>query len=176
MEHMAKKVKELGAGPKHRFTESEKKKIVAQIESGEFTAEEVKDKYSICSPRTLKSWIIQFAGNPDLDIRRKQQYKQSHRRQVAFEIAAGRLTSQEAARENKVGIVTIRIWMKEFKAETQTTAKKLPKRLPGEASTLQDAASQLKFLQLKVIALETMIDIAEKEFDIAIRKKSGTKQ
>ncbi len=125
---------------------------------------------------TLKTWIVRFAVDPDLDIRIKQQYDQSHRRQVAFGIASGKQTQQEAARENKVGIETIRVWIREFKAETLTTAKRLPKRLPGEASTLQDAASQLKSLQLKVIALETMIDIAEKQFDIDIRKKSGTKQ
>ena len=176
MEHMAKKVKELGSRSQHRFTESEKKKIVAQIERGELTAAEAKVKYDILSPRTLKTWVVRFASDPDLDIRIKQQYNQSHRRQVAFGIASGKQNQQEAARENKVGIETIRVWIREFKAETLTTAKRLPKRLPGEASTLQDAASQLKFLQLKVIALETMIDIAEKQFDIAIRKKSGTKQ
>jgi transposase-like protein len=176
MEHMVKKEKESGGLNSNQFTDTLKRKIVAQIESGELTAAEAKAKYQIGSPRTLKGWVIRFAANPDLDIRVKHQYKPSHRRQVAFEIAAGRLTLQQAARENKVGPDAIQLWTKEFKAETQSTAKKLPKRLSGETSTLQDAALQLKYLQLKVIALETMIDIAEKEFDIDIRKKSGTKQ
>ncbi|AXY73239.1 hypothetical protein D3H65_04280 [Paraflavitalea soli] len=176
MEHMAKKVKETGSFSHKRFTEIEKKKIIAQIENGELSAAEAKVKYNILSPRTLKTWIVRFASDPDLDIRLQQQYDRSHRRQVAFGIASGKQTPQAASRENKVGLQTIKVWIKEFKAETQTTAKSPSRRLSKEASTLQDAASQLKSLQLKVIALETMIDIAEKEFDIDIRKKSGTKQ
>jgi hypothetical protein len=35
---------------------------------------------------------------------------------------------------------------------------------------------QVEMLKLKVEALETMIDIAEKQLKIDIRKKSGTKQ
>lgn len=176
MEHMVKKVTGSGSRESYRFSESQKKKIVSEIESGELTAEEAKAKYGISSPKTLKTWVVRFASNPDLDIRRKQQYPPSHRCRIALELASGSLTPQQAARENKVGLTTIRLWMKEFKTATPTNTKKSPKGLSGKDSTIQDAASQINHLQLKVIALETMIDIAEKQFDIDIRKKSGTKQ
>jgi len=35
---------------------------------------------------------------------------------------------------------------------------------------------QIETLKLKIAALETMIDVAEKEFNIRIRKKPGSKQ
>ena len=34
---------------------------------------------------------------------------------------------------------------------------------------------ELKFAKIKALTLETMIDIADEEFNIQIRKKSGTK-
>lgn len=41
---------------------------------------------------------------------------------------------------------------------------------------LKQLKRQLELSQLKVEVLETMIDLAEKEFQIVIRKKSGAKQ
>jgi phage shock protein A len=41
---------------------------------------------------------------------------------------------------------------------------------------LQEAQVQVEKLQLKNTALETMINIAEKQLDSKIRKKSGSKQ
>jgi hypothetical protein len=41
---------------------------------------------------------------------------------------------------------------------------------------LLEAQAQIDKLQLKNTALETMINIAEKQLDIDIRKKSGSKQ
>jgi len=45
--------------------------------------------------------------------------------------------------------------------------------LQRKTQELEDA---LKMAKLKIRALETMIDIAESELNIEIRKKSGTKQ
>lgn len=40
---------------------------------------------------------------------------------------------------------------------------------------IQDLEKQLKEAELKAIAFSTMVDIAEKEFKIPIRKKYNTK-
>ena len=45
--------------------------------------------------------------------------------------------------------------------------------IPGDEKLLRKA---LQEAQMKIICLETMIDIAEKELNVSIRKKSGTKQ
>lgn len=173
---MSKKVKDLENRTGHQFPEALKKKVVNQLETGELTAAQAMDQYQIRTIDTLKTWVIRFAANPELDIVARKRYKQSHRRQVALEIAAGRLTPKEAARANKVRLDCIQSWIKEFKPATPAIAQKLPKKLSSETSSTQHAEQQLKLLQLKVIALETMIDIAEEKFDIDIRKKSGTKQ
>ena len=41
---------------------------------------------------------------------------------------------------------------------------------------IKELESQLSFSQKRTVALETLIDIAEKELKIQIRKKSGPKQ
>lgn len=54
---------------------------------------------------------------------------------------------------------------------------KLP--IPGKIEKdvpAQLAEQALREAKLKILCLETMIDIAEKEFNISIRKKPGTKQ
>lgn len=42
--------------------------------------------------------------------------------------------------------------------------------------TVEELQEALRFAQLKIAALETMIDTAEQELSIKIRKKSGAKQ
>lgn len=41
---------------------------------------------------------------------------------------------------------------------------------------IKELENQLKLAQMKNVALNTMIDIAEKDYKLAIRKKSGPKQ
>ena len=54
--------------------------------------------------------------------------------------------------------------------------KDLYSRGEGLDSELELLRRKLSYAELKVEALETMIDLAEQEFSIAIRKKSGTQQ
>ena len=62
-------------------------------------------------------------------------------------------------------------------------AQKAKKQQAGtsenEAALLQKIAAlekQLEHQQLKVVVLDTLIDVAEKQLNISIRKKPGTKQ
>lgn len=49
----------------------------------------------------------------------------------------------------------------------------LTKPVDGELEALKKALSEA---QLKIIALNTLIDVAEEQLNINIRKKSGAKQ
>ena len=54
--------------------------------------------------------------------------------------------------------------------------KEKPKSDQELEKRIKELEKQLEYANLKAKALDTMIDIAEKEFDIQIRKKSGPKQ
>jgi hypothetical protein len=49
-------------------------------------------------------------------------------------------------------------------------------KLDAAHKRLKELEKQLEHAQMKNIALETMIDIAEEQLKITIRKKSGPKQ
>lgn len=82
---------------------------------------------------------------------------------------------------------TIKLWMRKFDMQTPSQQQielqrimakekeKTPYELELEAK-VKRLESQLEDEKLRTLALRTMIDIAEKELKISIRKKSGAKQ
>ena len=92
------------------------------------------------------------------------------------------MTYKEAMTTFKIGnIRTIRNWVDRSKKENAdicildngTMEKKLDKN-PEPA--LEELKAALKLAELKIEALNTLIDVAEDHFKINIRKKSGAKQ
>jgi hypothetical protein len=76
----------------------------------------------------------------------------------------------------------IRGWMKEFKEENDDLslikAEDMAKKTvdPSENAELKALKKALDEANLKIRALDTMIDIAEEQLKIDIRKKSGARQ
>lgn len=107
------------------------------------------------------------------------QYEAAFRRWLARELAEGRLSIGQAAERFKLPEGTISLIKKQFAPqvvllEGMTEAEKhkleeLQKRIKQLEKQLEDAA-------IKNIALETLVDVAEKQLNIPIRKKPGAKQ
>jgi len=110
-------------------------------------------------------------------------YETSFRRWLVCEIESGRMSWQEARSRfnlpNRFDIV-YKEWQKKYsdqiiltlplmKAEDRTNNQELEKRV-------KELEKQLELAQMKVVALNTVIDIAEKSYKLEIRKKSGPKQ
>jgi hypothetical protein len=72
-------------------------------------------------------------------------------------------------------------WVKEYQNEGQNLLSSGMEKSQDKSSdgnterTFQELEAELKLAKLKIIALETMIDVAEEQLNIEIRKKSGTK-
>ena len=110
-------------------------------------------------------------------------YETSFRRWLVCEIESGQMSWQEARsrfnlphRFDKV----YKEWQKRYsdqiiltlplmKAVDRTNNQELEKRV-------RELEKQLELAQMKVVALNTIIDIAEKSYKLEIRKKSGPKQ
>lgn len=107
------------------------------------------------------------------------QYEAAFRRWLARELAEGRLSIVQASKRFKIPEGTISVIKREFAPqvvllEEMTEAEKhkleeLQKRIKQLEKQLEDAA-------IKNIALETLVDVAEKQLNIPIRKKPGAKQ
>jgi len=85
------------------------------------------------------------------------------------------------------GANTIKKWMRKFdlqapsqqEIELQRTMAKQKEKTPYERkleAKVQKLEQQLDYEQLRTLALDTMIDIAERDLKISIRKKSGAKR
>lgn len=119
-------------------------------------------------------------------------FDQGFKSAICFEVLSGNLSYSEAKRVYAIqGQGTIRRWVKQYQEEDgginlhsmtiDSTSQNIQlEGQPGDARNLQkkneELEAALKMAKLKITALETMIDIAESELNIDIRKKSGTKQ
>lgn len=85
------------------------------------------------------------------------------------------------------GVNTIKKWMRKFdlqapsqqEIELQRTMAKQKEKTPYEReleAKVKNLEQQLDYEQLRTLALDTMIDIAERDLKISIRKKSGAKR
>ncbi len=112
-----------------------------------------------------------------------KQYETSFRRWLVQEIESKRMSWQEARSRFQLPFrfdITYKEWQKKYSqeiilslplmtAEERINLKKL------EART-KELEKQLELAQMRLTAVNTMIDIAEKEYKLEIRKKSGPKQ
>lgn len=146
-------------------------KIVAQIEQGILSFNEALQQYKVSTRKTLYGWVTTYGKEPSV-VQKGKKHSYAHRRQVAFSIQAGVLSMEEAARQNSVSVSTVADWL------SLLQQSKLEEKLKGMSKDNQDKSMQagIEALQLKIAALETMIDLAEEKWKIAIRKKCGTKQ
>lgn len=120
-----------------------------------------------------------------MEIRTKgDRYSETFKIHVVSEVENGRLSLAEANRKyNIAGHNTISIWCRKYgkctKSQTNMKGTIMARedheilRLHNEIKVLK---ANLEDAHMKNVVLETMVDIAEKELEIPIRKKYGAKQ
>ena len=110
----------------------------------------------------------------------KDQFPVSFKRWIAREVEFGKLSAKEAAKHSNVSTMTIYNWVslyslgKEVSLSIMTPQEKQEKLLLEKR--IKELEKALEYAKLKNIAVETMIDVAEEQFKISIRKKAGPKQ
>ena len=112
----------------------------------------------------------------------KEKYPLSFKRWLAREIESGTISAKEALDRFSINrdIKTVYYWVqlyglgKELSLSIMTPEEKLDKALLEKRIKALEKA--LEMANLKNVAIETMIDIAEEQFKISIRKKAGPKQ
>ncbi|TKC04095.1 transposase [Pedobacter polaris] len=105
-------------------------------------------------------------------------YDESFKIAVAREYLEGKLSQSQLGRKhglNSGEVVRYFVnWYKKNIGKSQPGAT-VPEDPQPSNTSQQLLAEELRLANLKITALEMMINIAEKELDINIRKKSGTK-
>lgn len=180
MEH---KQQEVYAVREHKQSRYDKRlilKVVREIEAG-LPRKEANRIYGL-GKSTLDGWMQDY-GSPNYQQNIKRQcYSNLQKRTIVTAIEQGRMTIKEA--QTAYSIKTeklIRNWLKQYKAEKVelciVSEPKMAKK-PKPITTAQTEALQkaLEEAEMKIKALNTLIDVAEEQLKIDIRKKSGARQ
>jgi transposase-like protein len=161
------------------------RQIVKAIEEGLPRSEAVKE-HGI-SRSTISDWMREY-GSPAYHAKKQGHLSSQQRRSVIRAIEEGRMTVTEAKVAYNISWTpTIIKWLRDARRENEELvvsnkvlmAKKGDTRqLDPDSSkkALEEALKKLEEAELKVKALNTLIDVAEEEFKISIRKKAGAKQ
>ena len=158
------------------------KKVVNEVEEGA-TQNSVSLKYKI-GLATIGRWMKKYGSKEYLVNRSPQSYPDSLKRQVIHSITKSGMSIKEACIVYNIkSESTINNWLlgkynynndiclENVISLAMSKKPRTPEEL--EIDALKKALAESEF---KVVALNTMIDIAEKNLDIEIRKKSGSKQ
>jgi len=110
-------------------------------------------------------------------------YSEAFKRQVVREVMSGILTKDGARRKYNIGgKTTVLGWCRKYGSQEELGIKvKIMTQREEDENTIlkrriKELEKSLEKSQFKNEALETLIDVAEQELDIKIRKKSGAKQ
>jgi len=154
--------------------------IVRAVERGA-SRREIFNRYGI-PKTTLSGWMREY-GSPSYHASFKP-LSLTDRRSMVRSIEEGRITLAEAkAAYNLASISVVKRYLREAereKAELHKIATLMDKNeARSEVISSEDVEALKKALEeaeLKIKALNTLIDIAEDQYKIAIRKKPGAKQ
>ena len=114
---------------------------------------------------------------------RKSRYPLSFKRQVVRLVSAEGLSNREAqSRFNLSSPALVSAWYKKYSSDIEILnpeegmKKKEDKSRSETGKRIKELEKALQEARLKITGLEMLIDIAEEELKIDIRKKSDTKQ
>jgi transposase len=108
---------------------------------------------------------------------KNSQHSESFRKQLVLTVLQENLTLNEAAKRFDIPNQTISRWvLRHYDEIEQTNVIGSMNHSFIPSSDFIEYESKLRQAQLKITALETMIELAENTYKIAIRKNSGTKQ
>jgi transposase len=172
-----------------RFEKNLRDQIIQEIESG-VPRSVISYRYGISRGR-LSEWMTNHSS---VEYQQKRQGKHLtgvEKRSIVRAIEQGSLTRHAARKTYGLGPTVLTKWLRESLKENVELAvydpfamEKKPSEQPDEADpekealkkALQEAQRALQEAQMKNRALNTLIDVAEEQFKIAIRKKAGAKR
>ena len=156
------------------FSKAFIRRIVQAVEGG-VSRKELCNIHGMSSA-TLGEWMSRY-GSIRYHQNKKKSFSQTERNVIARAVLEGRTSVKEAALSKGVRVITVQKWVRQKQEKeadlSGTNLHVMSQKNQGTNKALADDLSQAI---LKIKALETMIDIAEQQFKIAIRKKSGAKQ
>ncbi len=134
----------------------------------------------------MEKLSINLSDNMEGFHQEKEDYKKyepSFRRWLVLEIDSGRIGIPEAREAFKLPRhfgQTYKEWQAKYSDEIHLSLHSMSAKerinFKAQEKRIKELEKQLELAQMKNVALNTMIDIAENDYKLKIRKKSGPKQ
>lgn len=133
---------------------------------------------------TLCDWMRNHGSEAYQAKQRGSHLTEVEKRSIVRQIEHGELTRHAARKAHGISGNTLNKWLSASVRENVELAVYDPfemKEKPEETSAIPDPEKEalkkaLEEAQIKINALNTLIDVAEDQFKIAIRKKAGARQ
>lgn len=179
MEHQENEIKVLKREKKTQtFDKRLIKQIVKSVEEG------MPRKQAIAlhgmGSASLSEWMRLY-GSSAYHAGKRKVYTSSEKRSVLRAVESGMSIREAQISFGIKGSGTIRAWFREAQQENTDLShcnitEAMGKQKDKESDEVKALKKALAEAELKVKALDTMIDIAEEQLKIDIRKKSGARQ
>lgn len=173
---LSQKVKQISSTRTNKwlqFPKNQIRQIVAAIEAG-LDRKEACAKYGMAYA-TLTEWMNKY-GSSEYHANKRLPFPAEKKRTIVRQVLDERITKKEACLAYNIQPRVLNAWVLQYKREDHQLASHNHSPMPSNIAIPNNIADELQQAKLKIAALETMIDIAEQQFKIAIRKKSGAKQ
>lgn len=123
-------------------------------------------------------------NTPEKHILSRYEFTQEFKDQVVYEVLyEGKDKRKTAEKYELPSLQTLTNWIRHYKQRLKRGAITLPpmtkqqkENLRGLRKRIKEMEKALEEAQVLIFGLNTMIDLAEEEYGIPIRKKSGTKR
>jgi transposase len=172
----------IGAHKHDHFQTSLRDELIKSIESG-VPRSVIAYEYGM-SRATLSNWMRDHGSKEYRDRQRGNRLTDVEKRSIVRQVEQGALTPYAARQAYGLSGNTLNKWLKASLKENAELSIYDPFEMkdkavggPGLPDLEKDALKKaLEEAQLKVSALNTLIDVAEDQFKIKIRKKAGARQ
>lgn len=136
------------------------------------------------SRAAISQWMSNHGSEEYQSKHQRPRLTEVEKRSIVRLIEQGGLTPHAARKTHGISGNTLNRWLKASKQENVELAvydpfemKDKPAEIPELPDTEKEALKKaLEEAQMKISALNTLIDVAEDRFKIAIRKKAGARQ
>lgn len=166
----------LRSGRQGRYDKRLIKKIVQEVEAG-LPRKEARQIYKL-GKNSLDIWMNKYGSEHYHKNLKRRSYTKLQKRTIVTAIEQGIMTIKEAQVAYNIKTEkTIRDWLLRFKEEKVDICIEIQPQMAKQKSPDKQALEKaLQEAELKIKALNTLIDVAEDQLKIDIRKKSGAKQ
>jgi transposase len=114
----------------------------------------------------------------------RYEFTQAFKEKVALEVFYQGKDIQKAVEEYDLpSIYTVQMWIRQFQKQLQSGMIVLPAMTTEQKANFKEAEHRIKELEkaleyanVVIFSLNHLVDFAEKQFSISIRKKAGSKQ